>query len=63
MTKVVLREIGIALAFFAIPIWAFGFHWQAFATGAALVGLDVYMAHRRGHRVREAMGVLLLDRF
>jgi hypothetical protein len=60
---VVLREIGIALAFFAAPLWAFGIHWAAFATGGALVALDAYMAHRRGQRVREAMGVLLLDRF
>ncbi len=63
MATVVLREIGIALAFFAIPLWAFGIHWEAFVAGAALVGLDAYMAHRRGQRVREALGVLLLDRF
>ena len=63
MTTMVLREIGIALAFFAIPLWAFGIHWEAFVAGAALVGLDAYMANRRGQRVREAMDVLLLDRF
>jgi hypothetical protein len=59
----VLREIGIALAFFAIPLWALGIHWEAFVAGAVLVALDAYMAHRRGQRVREVMGVLLLDRF
>jgi hypothetical protein len=37
MTTVVLREIGIALAFFAIPLWAFGIHGEAFVAGAALV--------------------------
>jgi hypothetical protein len=63
MTTVVLREVGIALAFFAIPLWAFGFHWEAFVAGSVLVGLDPYMAHRRGQRAREAFGVLLLDRF
>jgi hypothetical protein len=63
MTTVVLREVGIALAFFAIPLWTFGIHWEAFGAGAALVGLDAYMVHRRGQRVREAFGVLLLDRF
>ena len=63
MTTVLLREIGIALAFFAIPLWAFGIHWEAFVAGTALVGLDAYMAHRRGQRAREAFGVLLLDRF
>jgi hypothetical protein len=62
MTTVLLREIGIALAFFGIPLWAFGIHWEAFVTGAALVALDAYMAHRRGQRAREAMGVLS-DRF
>jgi hypothetical protein len=63
MTTVVLREIGIALAFLAIPLWAFGIHWEAFVTGAVLAALDAYMMHRRGQRVREAVGVLLLDRF
>jgi hypothetical protein len=60
MISVVLREIGIALAFFAIPLWALGVHWEAFATGAALVALDAYMAHKRGQRAREAMDVLLM---
>jgi hypothetical protein len=46
-----------------MPLWAFGIHWEAFATGGLLVALDAYMAHRRGQRAREAMGVLLLDRF
>jgi len=63
MITIVLREIAIALAFFAIPLWAFGIHWEAFATGGLLVALDAYMAHRRGQRAREALGVLLLDRF
>jgi hypothetical protein len=63
MTTVVLREIGIAMAFFAIPLWAFGIHWEALVAGAALVGLDAYMAHRRGQRAREILGVSLLDRF
>jgi hypothetical protein len=53
----------IALAFFAIPLWAFGIHWEAFVAGAVLVALDAYMAYRRGQRVREEMGVLLLDRY
>ena len=48
MTTVLLREIGIALAFFAIPLWAFGIHWEAFVAGAVLVGLDAYMMHRTG---------------
>jgi len=55
MTKVLLTEIGIALAFFAIPLWAFGIHWEAFVTGVVLVALDTYMVHRRGQRTREAM--------
>jgi hypothetical protein len=59
MTTVVLKEVGIALAFFAMPLWAFGIHWEAFATGSLLVALDAYMAHRRGQRAREALGVLL----
>jgi hypothetical protein len=63
MTTMVLREIGIALAFFAIPLRAFGVHWEAFATGGLLVALDAYMALRNGQHTREAMGVLLLDRF
>ena len=63
MTTVVLREVGIALAFFAMPLWAFGIHWEALATGALLVALDAFMVHRRGQRVRQALGVLLLDRF
>ena len=63
MIRMALREVGIALAFFAIPLWAFGVHWEAFATGVALVTFDAYMAHRRGQRAREASGVLLLDRF
>jgi hypothetical protein len=50
MSKVVVREIGIELAFFAIPLWAFGIHWEAYFTGAALVALDAYVAHRRGQR-------------
>ena len=57
MTTMVLREIGIALAFFAILLWAFGIHWETFVTGSALVGLDGYMAHRRGQRTREAISV------
>jgi hypothetical protein len=63
MTMVALREIGIALAFFAIPLWAFGIHWQAFATGGLLVALDASLVLRRGERARVALGVLLLDRF
>jgi hypothetical protein len=63
MTTVVLREIGIALAFFAIPLWAFGIHWEALATGGLLVALDAYIALRKGQHAREALGVLLLDRF
>jgi len=46
-----------------MPLWAFGIHWEALATGALLVALDAYMVHRRGQRVRQALGVLLLDRF
>jgi hypothetical protein len=61
MTTVVLREIGIALALFAIPLWAFGIHWEAFVAGAALVALDAYIAYRRGQRAR--VGVLLSGRF
>jgi hypothetical protein len=63
MTTVVLREIGIALAFFAIPLWAFGIHWETFVAGGVLVAVDAYVAHRRGQWVREATGVLLLDWF
>jgi hypothetical protein len=63
MTTMVLREMGIALAFFAIPLWAFGIHWEAFATGGLLVALDAYTAHRKGQCAREALGVLLLDQF
>jgi hypothetical protein len=54
MITVVLREIGIALAFFAIPLWAFGIHWEAFATGAALVGLDACMAYRSRRTIHAA---------
>ena len=48
MPTVVLREVGIALAFFAPPFWAFGLHWEAFATGGLLVALDAYMAQEEG---------------
>ena len=57
MTTMVLREIGIALAFFAIPLWAFGIHWEALATGGLLVALDACLAFRRGERARVALGV------
>jgi hypothetical protein len=62
MTMAIFREV-VTLAFFAITLWAFGIHWQAFATGAALVAVDAYMAHRRGQRAREHGGVLFSDQF
>ena len=43
----------------AISLWALGIHWEAFATGAAQVAVDAYMAHKRGQCAREAMEVLL----
>ena len=60
MVTVVLREIVIALAFFGMPLWAFGIHWNAFAAGAVLVGVDVYMAHKTPRRARERW--VLIDR-
>jgi hypothetical protein len=57
MITIVLREIGIALAFFAIPLWALGIHWEAFAAGAALVAVDAYMTHRKWQRAREGVGL------
>ena len=63
MITVVLREIVIALAFFAMPFWAFGIHWDAFAAGAVLVGLEVYMAHGRGRRAREGSGADRSERY
>jgi hypothetical protein len=54
-------EIGVALAFFAVPVWAFDIHWEAFVAGAAPVAVNAYMVDRRGQCAREAIGVWWSD--
>ena len=63
MVTVVLREIVIALAFFAMPFWALGIHWNAFAAGAVLVGVEVYIGAQKRARAREVSGADRSERY